>query len=625
MSRKASLVLLSLFLVAMFILSACSPAPAEPTTVPTVAPTQPPIEAPTQAPTAKPDGQGGDEVMVVVSGVELTMNDLQALEQVTIKTMYKEEMTEYTGVRILDLLEAAGAQGESIVLAADDGYEAEVPIASLTEESLFAYGTNGGLQTVLPGIGTGAWVKGVVEVRITAESEAAEEKDAEIIVVVNGIGFTQEDLAARAQVTIETTKPGQDEKEEYTGVPILDLLEATGAKGDTVVLVADDGYKAEVSVADLTAECILYFGSQGKLRSAMPGLEGSTWVKGVVEVVSAAQESSGKEVTIIDALGRSITFDQLPRRIVVPGKGAWMVGHPLYLFPEASERVLAMEARGSTVSEFIVALEPGFMDKPHLEMNAGPEQIAPLKPDAIVTKSYMKAQIGDGLEAIGLPVIYVELETPEQFFSDVTTIGQLFGNEARAREIVAFYRERMDRIEEGLKDLKEEDKPSVLVIQYSDRGGEIAFKVPPASWMQTIEVEAAGGNPLWMEIAGGGGWELVNFEQIAAWDPDKILVIVFGSDSESVMETLRGDLKWQSLGAVRDGELHAFPSDFYGWDVPDPRWILGMTWAATKIHPDRFADVDMREEVYEFYGEMYGMDKAAVDEHVLPELRGDVE
>ena len=96
-------------------------------------------------------------------------------------------------------------------MMADDGYEAEVPIVSLTEESIFAYTTKGGLQTVLPGIGTGAWVKGVVEVRITAESEAAEEMDAEIVVVVNGIGFTQEEFAARAQVTVEATQPGKDD------------------------------------------------------------------------------------------------------------------------------------------------------------------------------------------------------------------------------------------------------------------------------------------------------------------------------------------------------------------------------------------------------------------------------
>ncbi len=50
-----------------------------------------------------------------------------------------------------------------------------------------------------------------------------------------------------------------------------------------------------------------------------------------------------------------------------------------------------------------------------------------------------------------------------------------------------------------------------------------------------------------------------------------------------------------------------------------------MTWAATKIHPDLFSDVDMMQEVYDFYGELYGMDKAVVDEHIVPELKGDIQ
>jgi iron complex transport system substrate-binding protein len=59
--------------------------------------------------------------------------------------------------------------------------------------------------------------------------------------------------------------------------------------------------------------------------------------------------------------------------------------------------------------------------------------------------------------------------------------------------------------------------------------------------------------------------------------------------------------------------------------VPDPRWILGVTWMATKIHPDRFADVDIMQEVYEFYGQMYGMDQAAVEQHIVPRLTGDIQ
>jgi len=464
-------------------------------------------------------------------------------------------------------------------------------------------------------------VQPMKEPALTPTEKPAATSGDEIAVIVSGALFTLGDLQDMEQVTVEATQ--KDEKKEYTGVRIQDLMEAAGAQGDTITLIADGGNEAEISVDSLSDECLLSYRTKGGLRAVLPGLDSALWIKGVVEIeVSEVSASAGVEVT--DALGRTVAFSELPHRIVVPGKGSWMVGHPLYLFPEASERVYAMEARRSSVSDFIAAIEPGFNDKPHLEADAGPEQIAPLKPDAIITKSYMKEKLGNALETLGFPVIYVGLETPEQFYADIATIGQLFGDEARAQEITAFYQAKVDRIQERVAKLDESAKPSVLVIQHTGKGEEIAFKVPPASWMQTIEMEKAGGLPVWTEAA-GSGWEVVNFEQIAAWDPDKIFVIVFRSDSVPVMEKLNNDLKWQSLQAVQNGDLYAFPGDYYGWDVPDPRWILGMTWAATKIHPDIFTDVDIMQEVYDFYGQMYGMSRASVDEHIIPQLSGSIQ
>jgi iron complex transport system substrate-binding protein len=504
MRHRLWLIGFSLVLLAGLAGAGCQSTPAAPAVAPEE-PAEAPTAAPTEVPAEEPAVEGGDEVVVVVSDVPFTMDDLQALEQVTVEATYKGEAQEYTGVRIQDLLKAASAEAGAIVLVGDDGYEAQVPVASLTDECLLAYRTQGGLRAVLPGVGTDAWVKGVVEVRCSGAESA----------------------------------------------------------------------------------------------------------RGPVEVT--------------DTLGRTVEFPELPQRIVVPGKGAWMVGHPLYLFPEASGRVLAMEARRGTVSDFIASIEPGFMDKPHLETDAAPEQIAPLNPDAIVMKSYMQERLGAPLEELGFPVVYVELETPEQFFHDVDTIGQMFGNQARAQEIQSFYQARLDRIQEGLAGLDDADKPRVLLVQCQTGGEDQAFTVPPVSWMQTIQVQVAGGIPVWEEAAESGGWQVVNFEQIAAWDPAKIFVVVFQSDPDPVMEQLKSDPAWQGLQAVQDGELYAFPADFYGWDVPDPRWILGMTLAATKIHPDRFADVDVMEEVYEFYGQMYGMDQAAVDEIIVPELKGDIQ
>ena len=332
-----------------------------------------------------------------------------------------------------------------------------------------------------------------------------------------------------------------------------------------------------------------------------------------------SQAIAGVQVT--DALGRVITLPNLPQRIVVPGKGTWMPGHVFYMFPEASDRVLAMEERKGSVSDFLPLIDPSFDMKPHLEYGAAAEQIVPLKPDAIVMKSYMAETLGEPLELLEFPVIYVELETPEQFFHDLATIGQLLGNEERVAEIEAYYQARIDRVQQGVNG---SDRPRVLVLQHSSTGDEIAFEVPPTTYMQTIQVETAGGTPVSAEASQSGGWTVVSLEQIAAWNPDIIFVITFRGDPDALVNELKVDPTWQSLQAVQNEKLLAFPLDHYGWDLPDPRWILGLTWVATKIHPERFAEVDMMQEMYDFFDQMYGMDQAAVEEHILRVLKGDL-
>jgi iron complex transport system substrate-binding protein len=336
-----------------------------------------------------------------------------------------------------------------------------------------------------------------------------------------------------------------------------------------------------------------------------------------------APEEGG--LTVVDALGRSVEFSELPQRIVVAGKSSLTIINALYLFPEAKERVAGLVVGRQKPGQFLGFVDPEFDQKTVLEVEAGPEQIAPLKPDVVILRSFMEEKLGKPLEQVDLPVVYVDLETPEQYFRDVATLGQLFGNEARAQEIQDFYQARLDRLDEGLEGLGDEQKPRVLLVQYSDQGGEVALNVPSASWLQTTEAELAGGIPVWKEAAQGGGWTVVNFEQIAAWDPDQIFVVSYGADPAEVVAGLEANAQWQALGAVQEGQLYAFPGDVYSWDQPDPRWVLGTSWLASKMHPERLEGLDLMDEVQAFFGQMYGMEESAVQERVLPLLRGDVE
>ena len=327
---------------------------------------------------------------------------------------------------------------------------------------------------------------------------------------------------------------------------------------------------------------------------------------------------------IVDALDRTVEFADLPRRIVVAGKSSLTIVDTLFLFPEAAGRVTGLVVGRQKPGDFLQFVDPTFDQKAVLEVDSGPEQIAPLDPDVVILRSFMAETLGRSLEQIDIPVVYVDLETPAQYFRDLATLGKLFGNEARAAEIQSFYQARLDRLDAALEGLEEGDKPRVLVVQYSEQGGEVAFNVPSASWLQTIEAELAGGTPVWTEAAQGGGWTIVNFEQIAAWDPDVILLISYGADPSQVVEKLQADARWLALGAVQEGRLHAFAGDFHSWDQPDPRWILGVTWMASRMHPERLPDLNLTDEASQFFGQMYGMDDASVAENILPALKGDL-
>ena len=335
------------------------------------------------------------------------------------------------------------------------------------------------------------------------------------------------------------------------------------------------------------------------------------------------QQAEPAGYTVTDSLGREISFETPPQRIVVTGKAHIMIIDPLYTFPEASQRVVALSKVGQGSGDFTRLIDKNYAAKTILETESSTEQIAAAQPDVVLLKSYLADTVGKPLEELNIPIIYLDFETPEQYIKDLDTLGQLFQNPQRAKELETFYAEQSSRISQRTAELKDEDKPRVLVLYYSERDGEVAFNVPPLGWIQTLLVEMGGGIPVWKDVEIGKGWTKVGLEQIAAWDADQIYVTTYQSDIEQVIATIKTDPKWQTLRAMQDGKLYAFPVDYYSWDQPDTRWALGLTWLAAKMNPQLFADLDMEQEVRNFYKTLYNLDDAAINENILARIKGD--
>jgi iron complex transport system substrate-binding protein len=335
-----------------------------------------------------------------------------------------------------------------------------------------------------------------------------------------------------------------------------------------------------------------------------------------------AQPPAGLELT--DALGRRVSLPAPPRRIAVTGRAGFMISDAAYAFPEARVRFVAV-GRGNQGTEGLAPiLDPGFADKAVFGPESGPEQIAGIGPDLVLMKRALAGRMEGPLGAIGIPVLFLDFETPEDFTRDIEILGRVFGNEGRARQLLRYYASRRSRVEKATVGLDGTGRPSVLLLYRTERDGDVAFNAPPAGWMQTALVRLAGGRPVWTESALGKGWTKVGFEQIAAWNADRILMVAYSDDAESVRARLSKDPQWRGLRAVKDGRLTAFPGDLHSWDQPTTRWILGLLWLAKELHPERLPGLDIRAEVRAFYREVYGMDDAAFERHIAPRLPGDL-
>jgi iron complex transport system substrate-binding protein len=298
-----------------------------------------------------------------------------------------------------------------------------------------------------------------------------------------------------------------------------------------------------------------------------------------------------------------------------------MITDTAYLFPEAAERIVGLGNAGQGTSNFISLIDPNYAQKATLASDAGAEQIAALHPDLVILKSYLAETVGAPIEAIGIPVIYVDFETPEQYARDLAILGKVFSNESRATDVASFYQNRMDNI---LQTVSAAPKPRVLLLYYNDKDGNVAFNVPPMSWMQTKMVQMAGGDPVWADANPGNGWAQVTLEQIAAWDADQVFIVAYSNNSSDVVASLKADPNWQALRAVQDGHIYAFPADLYSWDQPDPRWILGLTWLAARLHPELFPGLDITAEARTFYQTLYGLDAAFFEQNIRPTFKGDL-
>ena len=231
------------------------------------------------------------------------------------------------------------------------------------------------------------------------------------------------------------------------------------------------------------------------------------------------------------------------------------------------------------------------------------EEISRVQPDLFICSELDGEVI---TRQLSVPVVYVASnegggfnDTKEQ----VRFFGRLFSREDRAESYCRF-------LDAGLQMVSNRTGPIP-----ADQRKRVFFGFGPSHLStfpgQNFITERAGAAGC-VNVAAGNNETGVNtgkivppqaeisLEQVIAWDPDIIVI-----DTGNVSGILQ-DPHWQTIKAVRSGNVVLEPEGIFRWSRPNPESAaIYSVWLAKTAYPERFTDVNPEDTIRAFYQEFF--------------------
>ena len=304
-----------------------------------------------------------------------------------------------------------------------------------------------------------------------------------------------------------------------------------------------------------------------------------------------------------------VVTDTTGREVHLPGEVKSIAVVPIpwasvaFAVDGSADRIAGMHpsAKASYEKSMLKVLAPGMAnattDFVGQDFSINMEELGKLNPSAIIVWDYQEDEIAQ-LEKLNVPTIALKYGTLEDLQKGIHVIGQLLGKEKRAEDLVRYQQDIMAYFETKKAALEGKEKPKVLYIRDAD------LKVAAGGAVNTMMIETAGGINVAKNVQ--GRWTPVTMEQIAAWDPDVIILSNFDpiQPADLFEDKLEGQ-NWKNIKAVREGRVYKAPIGLYRWDAPCVETPLMIKWIAQKLHPDVFGDYRLTDDLRGFYEKFF--------------------
>jgi iron complex transport system substrate-binding protein len=210
--------------------------------------------------------------------------------------------------------------------------------------------------------------------------------------------------------------------------------------------------------------------------------------------------------------------------------------------------------------------------------------------------------------------------SPESVYEEITILGELFNKQNKSREVVDLLKEEVALIEERIKDVKPEDRPSVLflgMVAGTEYGkGKLAIILPDYD-CGTIFPEITNVK----NTHTGNARELMSSEQLLTMDPDVIILVRSPGGYEVEKLYNSADYKaLQGMRAVKEKKVFSTGQFELSRNMAGLEFPIEMLIEAKAAYPDRFKDVSVGDLLSNHYKKLYGLNDEQVK--VLKEIMG---
>jgi len=249
------------------------------------------------------------------------------------------------------------------------------------------------------------------------------------------------------------------------------------------------------------------------------------------------------------------------------------------------------------------------------QMNA--ETVLGMKPDiALAWKSPFidQGKIESAFAKIGVPLVFIQLDTLSDWPAALRFTGQLLGHEKSTEAQARYIEQTLNKIAKVVATVPEAKRPRVY---YAEGPDGLATDCHRSFHTEAIEL-AGGYNVYRCEPKDHMGMERVSLEQVLAFAPDVIV-----TQEKAWAAGVRNDPRWQGIPAVKAGRIHVVPRWPHNWvdRPPSMMRVLGVQWLASLFYPKAYR-LDLRRETHEFYQLFLGVSltDAQLDSLLKPAL-----